>query len=125
MKAAAQRRFAKHTTGRRLGRLWRARARLTGKTVDWLVARGVSPTAAKVVVLAVQLAALSPLFCLALWQALTLLVVLVVAARSPEALARGLQAPDDGEWRYGYAGYGLYTSDGQRIDPHDPEDELS
>jgi hypothetical protein len=27
------------------------------------------------------------------------------------------------KWRYGPAGYGLYSSDGYRIDPHDPEDE--
>lgn len=121
MKTAAQTTFAERL-GRAFGRTWRGCARLDRRAQTWLLARGWAPRLAKTVLLFVKLAVFGVLLYTALWLALLLAFALAGA---------WLLRNDDGsfdeeqeiEWRYGPAGYGLYTPNDQRIDPHDPDED--
>ncbi|RUF23434.1 DUF3742 family protein [Pseudomonas aeruginosa] len=121
MKTAAQTTFAERL-GRALGRAWQGCARFDRRAQGWLGAQGLAPGAARAVSLVVKLVALAVLLYSAFWLALLLSFALAGA---------WLLRNDDGsndeeqqtEWRYGPAGYGLYTSNDQRIDPHDPDDD--
>ena len=73
--------------------------------------------------LVVKLAALGVLVYIAFWLLALVIVGLVVAAWSARNADWDSDEATRTEWRYGPAGYGLYTYDGYRIDPHDPEDE--
>ena len=121
MKTAAQTTFAERL-GRTLGRAWRSCARLDRRAQGWLLARGWAPGIAKTALLAVKLAAIGVLLYTAFWLALLLAFALVGAwvVRNDDGSYDEEHKP---EWRYGPAGYGLYTHDDYRIDPHDPEDE--
>ena len=121
MKTAAQTTFAERL-GRMLGRAWRSCARLDWRAQGWLLARGWAPGIAKAALLAVKLAAIGVLLYTAFWLALLLAFALVGAwvVRNDDGSYDEEHKP---EWRYGPAGYGLYTHDDYRIDPHDPEDE--
>ena len=121
MKTAAQTTFAERL-GRTLGRAWRSCARLDRRAQGWLLARGWAPGIAKAALLAVKLAAIGVLLYTAFWLALLLAFALVGAwvVRNDDGSYDEEHKP---EWRYGTAGYGLYTHDDYRIDPHDPEDE--
>lgn len=85
-------------------------------------AQGLAPGAARAVSLVVKLAALAVLLYSAFWLALLLAFALAGA---------WLIRNDDGsydeeqqtEWRHGPAGFGLYTSNDLRVDPHDPDDD--
>lgn len=121
MKTAAQTTFAERL-GRTLGRAWRGCARLDRRAQGWLLAQGWAPGIAKAALLAVKLAAIGVLLYTAFWLALLLVFALVGAwvVRNDDGSYDEEHKP---EWRYGPAGYGLYTHDDYRIDPHDPEDE--
>ena len=121
MKTAAQTTFAERL-GRTLGRALRGCARLDRRAQGWLLARGWAPGIAKAALLAVKLAAIGVLLYTAFWLALLLAFALVGAwvVRNDDGSYDEEHKP---EWRYGPAGYGLYTHDDYRIDPHDPEDE--
>ena len=121
MKTAAQTTFAERL-GRTLGRAWRGCARLDRRARGWLLAQGWAPGIAKAALLAVKLAAIGVLLYTAFWLALLLAFALVGAwvVRNDDGSYDEEHKP---EWRYGPAGYGLYTHDDYRIDPHDPEDE--
>ena len=121
MKTAAPTTFAERL-GRTLGRAWRSCARLDRRAQGWLLARGWAPGIAKAALLAVKLAAIGVLLYTAFWLALLLAFALVGAwvVRNDDGSYDEEHKP---EWRYGPAGYGLYTHDDYRIDPHDPEDE--
>lgn len=121
MKTAAQTTFAERL-GRTMGRTWRSCARLDRRAQGWLLARGWAPGIAKAALLAVKLAAIGVLLYTAFWLALLLAFALVGAwvVRNDDGSYDEEHKP---EWRYGPAGYGLYTHDDYRIDPHDPEDE--
>ena len=121
MKTAAQTTFAERL-GRTLGRAWRGCARLDRRAQGWLLAQGWAPGIAKAALLAVKLAAIGVLLYTAFWLALLLAFALVGAwvVRNDDGSYDEDHKP---EWRYGPAGYGLYTHDDYRIDPHDPEDE--
>ena len=121
MKTAAQTTFAERL-GRTLGRAWRSCARLDRRAQGWLLARGWAPGIAKAALLAAKLAAIGVLLYTAFWLALLLAFALVGAwvVRNDDGSYDEEHKP---EWRYGPAGYGLYTHDDYRIDPHDPEDE--
>lgn len=121
MKTAAQTTFAERL-GRALGRAWRGCARLDRQAQGWLRAQGLAPGAARAASLGVKLAVIGILLYTAFWLALLLAFALAGA---------WLLRNDDGsydeeqqtEWRHGPAGFGLYTSNDQRIDPHDPDDD--
>ena len=121
MKTAAQTTFAERL-GRMLGRAWRSCVRLDRRAHGWLLAQGWAPGAAKAARLIVKLAALGVLLYTAFWLAL-LVAFAVIAAWSARNSDEDNEETSQTEWRYGPAGYGLYTSDEHRIDPHDPEGE--
>ncbi|ABM41605.1 MULTISPECIES: DUF3742 family protein [Pseudomonadota] len=106
--------------GRAFGRGWRAYARGERRVSNWLASKGMPLAAAAVLVWMVKLAALGVLLYTAFWLALLLLFVMVVAwmARNADS---GEALPEP-EWRNGPAGFGLYTYDGFRIDPHVEDD---
>ena len=106
--------------GRAFGRGWRAYARGERRVSNWLVSKGVPVAGAVVLVWGVKLAALGALLYTTFWLALLLVCVMVVAwmARNADQ-GEDLSAP---EWRNGPAGFGLYTYDGFRIDPHVEDD---
>ncbi|WP_061959369.1 DUF3742 family protein [Cupriavidus pauculus] len=121
MKPSAQTTFAERA-GRALGRMWWGCVRLDRKANGWLVAQGWAPSLAKAALLVIKLVALGLLFYAAFSLALLTTFAVITAW-----IARNSNGDNEEttrtEWRYGPAGYGLYTSNEQRIDPHDPEDD--
>lgn len=121
MKTAAPTTFPARL-GRTLGRAWRGCARMDRRVKGWLLAQGWAPNVVKTVLLVVKLTVIGILFYTAFW--LALLLVLALAGV-------WLLHSDDGcydeeqktEWRHGPAGFGLYTANEQRIDPHDPDED--
>ncbi len=106
--------------GRSVGRGWRAYARGERRLSSWLASKGVPFVGAALALWVVKLAVLGVLLYTMSW--LVLLVFAVVAAW----VARNAGLADDppeAEWRNGPAGFGLYTYDGFRIDPHVEDDE--
>ncbi len=106
--------------GHTFGRGWRAYARCERWVLNWLVSKGVPPAGAVAFVWVVKLAALGVLLYATFWLAL-LLVFVVVAAWMARNADLGNELPEP-EWRNGPAGFGLYTYDGFRIDPHVEDD---
>lgn len=106
--------------GRTFGRGWRVYARCERRVLNWLVSKGVPPAGAAAFVWVVKLAALGVLLYTTFWLALLLVLVVVTAwmARNADV---GNELPEP-EWRNGPAGFGLYTYDGFRIDPHVEDD---
>lgn len=105
-----------------LGRGWRAYARGERRASNWLMSKGVPAAAAAALVWVVKLVALGVLLYTTFW--LAVLLLLGVAA----AWMAGNSAKGDDRWaqqdelRNGEAGFGLYSSNDQRLDPHDPND---
>lgn len=106
--------------GRAFGRGWRAYARRERRASNWLVSKGMPTAGATALVWMVKLAALGVLLYTTFWLALVMVCVMVVAwmARNTDL---GEELPEP-EWRNGPAGFGLYTYDGFRIDPHVEDD---
>lgn len=109
-----------HQLGRIAGRTWRWLASQETSAKNKLVLNGLSVSAAKVVLWVANLAVLGVLLYMAFWLATVLLVFIFVGWTARNADCDYKVEP---EWRQGQAGYGLYTRDEYRIDPHDPEDE--
>jgi len=106
--------------GRWLGRGWRGYVRGERRVSAVLVAKGVPVAMAAMLVWAVKLTVLGMLLYVAFWLAL-LLVFAIVGAW----VARNTDWDDtpEPEWRNDIAGFGLYTYDGFRIDPHVADDD--
>lgn len=106
--------------GQMLGRMWRGYLRQEQRVSGWLVEHGVPAGGTAVLLWIVKLMVLGVLLYVAFWFVL-LLVFALLAARglAQNAQDEDLWAQKD-ELRHGEAGYGLYSSSGQRIDPHDP-----
>lgn len=104
--------------GRAFGRGWRTYARGERRASNWLVSKCVPRGGATALVWVVKLGVLALLFYLAFWLAL-LLVGLMLVARGFGKGSEDFSLPSD-ELRHGEAGFGLYSSDGHRLDPHDP-----
>jgi len=106
--------------GRSFGRGWRAYARGERRASSWLVSKGVPAAGATALVWMVKLVALGVLLYTTFWLAMLLVCVMIVAWMARNAdLGEELPEP---EWRNGPAGFGLYTYDGFRIDPHVEDD---
>ena len=101
--------------GRTLGRGWRAYVRGERRASNWLVSKGVPQAGASVFVWAIKLVVL---FYVAFWMTL-LLVGLLLVSHGFRGSSDDFSQPRD-ELRHGEAGFGLYSSDGYRLDPHDP-----
>ncbi len=106
--------------GQTLGRMWRGYLRQEQRVNAWLVEHDVPAGGAAALLWIVKLMVLGVLLYIAFWFAL-LLVFVLLAARglAQDGQDEDLWAQKD-ELRHGEAGYGLYSSSGQRIDPHDP-----
>lgn len=112
------------STAERLGR-WLGRGgygRREQQARAWLVAQGMPASGAVALLWVMKLGVLAVLFYATFWLAL-LLVFAVVAAWVVKNDDGSYDEEHQSEWRHGPAGYGLYSFDGYRIDPHDPEDE--
>lgn len=107
--------------GRGLGRAWLAIRRQEARVVQYLVRQGLSRGVATLFMWIVKLLVLGVLFYAAFWAALCVVFLIVAARIAPYVDYEAIVDP--GEWRYGYAGFGLYNREGIRIDPHNPEDE--
>ncbi|MBV6670077.1 DUF3742 family protein [Xanthomonas euvesicatoria pv. alangii] len=106
--------------GRSFGRGWRAYARGERRASNWLTSKGVPAAGSTALVWVVKLVALGVLLYTTFWLAMLLVCVMVVAWMARNAdLGEELPEP---EWRNGPAGFGLYTYDGFRIDPHVEDD---
>lgn len=107
--------------GRAVGRGWRTYVRGERRLSNWLASNGVPAVGAAVGLWVVKLVALVVLLYTASW-----LTLLLLAAAVGAWAARNVGLDDDlaePEWRNGPAGFGLYTYDGFRIDPHVEDDE--
>jgi len=103
-----------------LGRCWRGYVRGERRVSAWLVAKGVPVGVAAALVWVVKLMVLGVLLYVAFWLALLLFFVVAVGwAASNSDQDDDIWMKED-ELRYGEAGFGIYTADGHRIDPHDP-----
>ena len=110
--------------GRAFGRGWRAYARGERLASNWLVSKGTPRAGANALVWVAKLAVLGVLFYAAFWFALVFLIgVAATSMLSNSTIDDRWTQPD--ELRNGEAGFGLYSSSGQRIDPHDPNDPFN
>ncbi|MBO9356047.1 DUF3742 family protein [Bordetella petrii] len=112
------------STAERLGRTfdrgWRAYVRGERRVSNWLLSKRVPAAGAAALVWVVKLVALGMLLYTTFWLALLLVCVMFVGWMARNAdLGEELPEP---EWRNGPAGFGLYTYDGFRIDPHVEDD---
>ncbi|MBY4674340.1 DUF3742 family protein [Burkholderia multivorans] len=108
--------------GHWLGRVWRGYVHRERQVKAWLTAQGVPAGGAVALLWIVKLGALAILFYVAFWLAL-LFMFAVVAAWIAKNDDGSYDEEHKAEWRHGPAGYGLYSFDEYRIDPHDPEDD--
>ncbi|MGK8436784.1 DUF3742 family protein [Ectopseudomonas hydrolytica] len=108
-----------HRLGRRAGHAWRGYLRREQRAAGWLVARGVPAGATTALLWLAKLLVLGVLLYVAFWFFLLVFVLLVARGFAHNEQDEDLWAQQD-ELRHGTAGYGLYSSGGQRIDPHDP-----
>jgi hypothetical protein len=106
--------------GRSFGRGWRTYVRGERRASNWLVSQGAPRAGASALMWVVKLGGLALLLYSAFWLAL-LLVCLLLVARGYGQDSDDFSPPRD-ELRHGEAGFGLYSSDGHRLDPHDPND---
>ncbi|POE08556.1 hypothetical protein BV921_15100 [Pectobacterium odoriferum] len=90
------------------------------RVLSWLVSKRVPRIGVVALMWAIKLIALCVLLYSAFWLAL-LLIFVVAAALMANAAGLGDEPPKP-EWRNGPAGFGLYTYDGFRIDPHIDDD---
>ena len=107
--------------GRWLGLAWRGCVRQEARAIRWLASKGLPTGLGRLLFWIVKIVVIGVLLYAAFWLAL-LLAFAVVAAW----LARNTDGESDypePEWRTGPAGYGLYTYDGHRIDPHVHDDD--
>lgn len=111
--------------GRAFGRGWRAYARGERRASNWLVSKGMPRAGAIVCVWVVKLAALGMLFYAAFWLALVLLIGVAATWILSNSTIDDDRWTQPDELRNGEAGFGLYSSSGQRIDPHDPNDPFN
>jgi hypothetical protein len=112
---------ARITFAERTGRTWRGFLRRERNACAWLMAQGMNAGLAKGMLWLVRLALLAALLYGAFWVAL--LLAFAFAGAWVARNADWDEETSQDEWEYGPAGYGLYTPDGHRIDPHDPQDE--
>ncbi|ATS51812.1 DUF3742 family protein [Xanthomonas arboricola pv. corylina] len=108
--------------GRSVGRGWRAYARGERRLASWLASKGVPVVGAALALWVVKLAVLGLLLYVASWLAVLLLSGVAAAWMAGSLARRDDRWAQQDELRNGEAGFGLYSSSGQRIDPHDPND---
>jgi fatty acid desaturase len=121
MNTRARSSIAEHL-GHWLGCGWRAYARGEQRASAWLVSQGVPAAGVAIALWIVKIGILAGLFYIASWLVLLLLVGAVYVWFQATNLHDDDRWSKSEELRNGEAGFGLYASNGQRIDPHDPND---
>src|SRR5258708_1784776 len=121
MKANTEYNSTAERTGAVIGRAWRRWLRQEHRLIGWLVSKGLPATTAKTLLWIVTLAALAVLLYVALW--LTLLLAFAFSVACAARNADWDEEDHQPEWRNGVSGFGLYTTDGYRIDPHNSDDD--
>ena len=111
-----------HRLGRDAGRVWLWLNQRDRQAVCWLTQRRLPVQLAKALTWFLKLLAIGAFLYAAFWGTM-LFVFAVAAVRFIGNTGWDGDDEDQTEWRYGPAGYGLYASNGYRVDPHDPEDE--
>lgn len=106
--------------GQSLGRGWHSYRRTELRLTDWFVSKGIPAAVAMALLWAIKLGVLALLLYVAFWLALFALFMIAAARIASSHAADG---QPETEWRNGPAGFGLYTYDGFRIDPHVADDE--
>lgn len=106
--------------GHCLGRGWRAAARAERRASNWMVARGAPKGFVVVLLWVAKLVAAGVMLYLATGIAVLMLFAGVAAWVARNAEPASTPEP---EWRNGPTGFGLYTYDGFRIDPHVVDDD--
>ncbi|WP_340137947.1 DUF3742 family protein [Burkholderia pseudomallei] len=109
-----------HRFGEGAGHTWRWLTRQDRRAVAWLTTQGLSPDAARAVSWGVKLLVLGVLLYAAFWVAVCFMFLLAIAWIAPHVDYGAVE--ETAEWRDGYAGFGLYSRDGVRIDVHNGED---
>lgn len=116
--------YTKETFSRRMGRwagrAWRSWMRYENRVLARLAQSGMSRRVAVGLLWVAKLLVVGILVYTMFWVALLLLAVVSYLFYLVQGYGESDEA-DGTEWRYGPEGYGLYTSDDFRIDPHDPE----
>lgn len=110
-----------HRFGEWAGHTWRWLARQDRRALAWLTRQGLSSDAARAVSWGVKLLVLGVLLYAAFWVAVCFVFLLAIAWIAPHVDYRAVE--ETAEWRDGYAGFGLYSRDGVRIDVHNGEDD--
>lgn len=111
--------------GRSIGRGWRAYVRGERRLSNWLASKGMPMAGVAVLLWVVKLVALGLIFYAAFWLALLLLLGVAAAWMVSNSATNDDRWAQPDELRNGEAGFGLYSSSGQRIDPHDPNDPFN
>lgn len=107
--------------GKWFGRAWRGFARREAHVVLWLASQGLTTGVARLLLWVVKLAVLGLILYAMFWVALLLVLALAVAWLILHVDWRSDSS--EPEWRSGPAGFGFYTYDGHRIDPHVHDDD--
>lgn len=110
-----------HGLGQKLGHAWRGFMRAERHAARWLETCGVPAGGAKALCWLANVALVAVILYAALW--LGVLLLLAAGAGWAASNAGAGQEEPQTEWRHGPAGFGLYTSNDYRVDPHDPADE--
>ncbi|MAZ69285.1 DUF3742 family protein [Porticoccus sp.] len=111
-----------HRAGCKVGRAWRGVVRQDRRAIEWFVKHGWPTGLAKAMLWITKLAVLGVLLYTAFWLTLLFVLALLVTCGIANSDQGDEQVNANDEWRFGESGYGLYSSGGQRIDPHDPND---
>ncbi|WP_397458514.1 DUF3742 family protein [Pseudomonas asplenii] len=108
--------------GHWLGKAYRALLRHEWRMRLWLVVHGLPATAAAVIAWSIRLIFLALLVSFSLLLLAVLVVMLFLIGRGVALSDLSYPVPET-QWRDGHSGYGLYSRDGYRIDPHVFEDD--
>lgn len=111
--------------GHRVVRGWRAYVRGERRVSNWVVSKGVPKSGATTLLWVIKLVVLWLLIYAVFWPALLFLVSIAVTGVANNTAVQDDRWAQGDELRNGEAGFGLYSSNGQRIDPHDPNDPFN
>jgi len=90
---------------------------------SWITSKGLPSPIAKLFVLLFNIALIAALVYLAIWAVIIIVIafILISSLLNPDVMKNTTIQDDQGiKYKHGAAGFGLYSSDGYRVDNHDP-----